>query len=124
MISVIHQGTVPFIDADERDRINPGSCAGLSTGYGAIDLSLKQRQRITGNAFSNDMLWAVMYQWTLDPPALHTVMVSAIASPYWEMTAQQAEAALSVLTVPEIFAKFSSMVKPDFMPRIPILVKE
>ena len=40
------------------------------------------------------------------------------------MTAQQAEAALSILTVPEIFAKFSSMVKPDFMPRIPILVKE
>ena len=124
VIVVNHQGTERFIDADERDRINPGSRAGLSTGYGAIDLSLKQRQRITGNAFSNDMLWAVMYQWTLDPPALHTVMVSAIASPYWEMTAQQAEAALSVLTVPEIFAKFSSMVKPDFMPRIPILVKE
>ena len=53
----------------------------LLDNYGAIDLSLKQRQRITGNAFSNDMLWAVMYQWTLDPPALHTVMVSAIASP-------------------------------------------
>ena len=119
-----HQGVERFIDADERDRINPGSRAGLSTGYGAIDLSLKQRQRITGNAFSNDMLWAVMFQWSLDPPALNSAMVSTIASPYWQMTAQQAESALSVLTIPEMFAQFSSMVKADFMPRIPILVKE
>ena len=59
VIAVNHQGIERFIDADERDRINPGSRVGLSTGYGAIDLSLKQRQRITGNAFSNDMLWAV-----------------------------------------------------------------
>ena len=87
VIVVNHQGIERFIDADERDRINPGSRAGLSTGYGAIDLSLKQRRRITGNTFSNDLLWAVVYQWTLEPPVLHTVMVSAIASPYWEMTA-------------------------------------
>ena len=87
VIVVNHQCTERFIDADKRDRIIPGSRAGLSTGYGAIDLSLKQRQRITGNAFSNGMLWAAMYQCNLGPPALHSVMVSAIASPYWEMTA-------------------------------------
>ena len=83
-----HHGVERFIDADERDRINPGTCAGLSTGYGSVALSLERRQRITGNAFFSDMLWAVMFQWTLDPPALHTARMSTIASPYWQMTAQ------------------------------------
>ena len=53
VIVVNHQGTERFVDANERDCINLGSRAGLSTGYGAIDLALKQRQRITGNAFAN-----------------------------------------------------------------------
>ena len=57
-----HQGVERFIDADAHDHIDPGSRADSSTGYGNIALSLKQRQRITGNAFSNDMFWAVMFQ--------------------------------------------------------------
>ena len=28
------------------------------------------------------------------------------------------------MTVPELFAKFSSMVEPGFMPRIPVFIKE
>ena len=50
--------------------------------------------------------------------------MSDIASPYSAMSAEQAEEALSRMTVPEIFATFSSMVEPDFMPRIPVFVKE
>ena len=51
-------------------------------------------------------------------------MLSSVTTPYAAITAEQTEQLLSVMTVPEIFAKFSSMVEPDFMPRIPIFVKE
>ena len=112
------RGNTRFLNANQRDRINPGARAGLSNGYGAVDLSLKQRQRITGNAFLNAMLWGVFFQYTMQPPALHTTMLSDIASPYSAMSAEQAEEALSHMTVPKLFAKFSSMVEPGFMPRI------
>ena len=118
------RGHTRFVNADERDRINPGARAGLSTGYGLVNLSERQRQRITGNAFSNDMLWAVMFQWTLEPSGLQNSMLSDVTISYAHMTAEEAELRLSTLTVPEMFAKFSSMVEPDFMPRIPIFVKE
>ena len=32
--------------------------------------------------------------------------------------------ALSLLSTPEMFALFSGMVAPDFMPKIPIFIKE
>ena len=109
--------------ADERDRINPGSPAGASTGYGAVPLQLKQRQRMTGNAFSNDMLWAVMFQWKLTPTVSTSTMISS-RTPLCAMPPRECQQALSMLTAPELFALFSSMVKPDFMPRIPIFVKK
>jgi hypothetical protein len=110
-------------DADERDRMNPGSPAGVSTGYGAVPLSLKQRQRLTGNAFSNDMLWAVMFQWSLKPTPPTSTMVSN-RTPLCAMSPKDCQMALSLLSAPEMFALFSGMVAPDFMPKIPIFIKE
>ena len=118
------RGNTRFLNADDRDRINPGARTGLSNGYGAVGLSLKQRQRITGNAFSNDMLWGVFFQYTMQPPALHIIMMSDIACPYPAMSAEQAEEALSRMAVLELFAKNSSMVELGFVPRIPVFVEE
>ena len=103
--------------------MNPGSPAGVSTGYGAVPLSLKQRQRLTGNAFSNDMLWGVMFQWSLRPNPPTSTMVSA-RTPLYAMSPKDCQMALSLLSAPEMFAQFSGMVAPDFMPKIPIFVKE
>ena len=70
------------------------------------------------------MLWGVFFQYTMQPPALYITMMSGIASPYSAMSAEQAEEALSRMTISELFAKISSMVEPDFMPRIPVFGKE
>ena len=108
---------------DERDRLNPNSPGGITTGHGAIDLSLRQRHRLTGNAFSNDMLWAVAYQWIIEPSIPHSMMVST-SKRFGSMTTNDCQMALSMLTAPDMFALFSSMVAPDFMPRIPTFVKK
>ena len=50
--------------------------------------------------------------------------MSDISSPYSAMSPEQAEEALSRMAVPELFAKFSTMVEPNFMPRIPVFIKE
>ena len=97
-------------DGDERDRMNPGSPAGASTSYGSVPLSLRQRQRITGNAFSNDM-----FQWVI--PARQS-------TPLYAMSHQDCQMTLMLLTAPEMFALLSTMVEPDFMPRIPIFIRE
>ena len=60
----------------------------------------------------------------MQSPALQFTTMSDIASLYSAMSAEQAEEALSRMTVSELFAKFSSMAEPDFMPRIPVFVKE
>jgi hypothetical protein len=103
--------------------MNPGSPAGVSTGYGAVALSLKQRQRITGNAFSNDMLWAVMFQWTIPIGIKSTSMISQ-PTPLYAMSPQDCQMALSLLTAPDMFARLSAMVQPDFMPKIPIFIRD
>ena len=69
-------------------------------------------------------MWGVFFQYTMHPPALHITVMSNTSRPYSAMSAEQAEEALSRMTVPELFAKFSSMVEPDFMPRIPVFIKE
>ena len=103
-------------DGDERDRMTPGSPTGASTGYGAVALSLKQRQRITGNAFSNDMFWGVMFQWTIHVGVRSTSMISQ-PTPLYAMSPQDCQMALSLLTAPDMFARFSGMVEPDLHQR-------
>ena len=110
-------------DGDERDRMNQGSPASASTGYGSVPLSLKQRQRITRNAFSDDMLWTVMFQWVIPTPLTASTMISQ-PTPRYTMSPEDCQMTLSLLTAPEMFALLSTMIEPDFMPRIPIFVKE
>ena len=103
--------------------MNPGSPAGASTGYGAVALSLKQRQCITGNAFSDDMLWGVTFQWTVSIGIRSTSMISQ-PTPLYAMSAQDCQMALSLLTAPDMFARFSARVEPDSISKIPIIIRD
>ena len=40
------------------------------------------------------------------------------------MSAQDCQMALSLLTAPNMFARFSAMVGPDFMLKIPIFIRD
>lgn len=108
---------------DERDRINPGGPAGLSHGFGKCEVPDKMRQRISGNAFSNDMLWGVMYQWAAPCAGSPGTALITSAQSLASMTPLEAQRVLSLLPNHEMFALFSGMVAPDFMPKVPIFVK-
>ena len=51
------------LSSDERDRINPGLATGVSNGFGVGDATQQQRDEATGNAFSADVLWAIVRMW-------------------------------------------------------------
>ena len=103
--------------------MNPGSPAGVFTDYGIVALSLKQRQRITGNAFSHDMLWGVMFQWTIPIGIRSTSMISQ-PTPLYAMSPQDCQMALTLLNAPDMFARLSAMVEFDLMPKIPIFIRD
>ena len=52
--------------SDERDRFNPGLPAGVSNGFGVVDVAVPERDRANGNAFSADSVWAIVRMWRVD----------------------------------------------------------
>ena len=69
------------------------------------------------------MLWGVMFQQTIPVGIRSTSMISQPTSLY-AMPAQDCQIALSLLTAPEMFARFSAMVEPDFTTKIPIFIRD
>ena len=119
-----YTGAVRNPSMDERDRINPGDESGLTRAYGKVRITDKQRGILTGNAFSNDMVWAVMFQWVPSVQIPQQVLSADAGLKLASMSHQDAQAALARLSTPEMFALFSGMVAADFMPRIPTFVKD
>ena len=67
-----------FANPDERDRINPGLKAGISSGYGRLrSVPESVRNRANGNAFSADTLWAVARLWVVQPKVPAILAVSS-----------------------------------------------